>query len=74
MYPPPPPSSSSTTSSSFEEGAGDMVLVDLEGRMHRGRIGVADLAPKPLSCIVKHFLRDRDMLEDYHAALTTHNS
>jgi hypothetical protein len=44
----------------------DLILEDLNGTFHRVRIGVADLDPKPVSSIVKHFLRDRDMIKDFH--------
>lgn len=45
----------------------DLILQDLGGAFHRVRIGVADLDPKPVSCVAKHFLRDRDMLADWMA-------
>jgi len=41
------------------------IIHDLNERPHKIKIGVADLDPKPLSCIVKHYLRDNDMRQAY---------
>lgn len=58
-------SPTSPSISNYEES--DLILQDLHGTFHRVRIGVADLDPKPISCIVKHYLRDVDMLADFSA-------
>jgi len=52
-----------SSSAGYEES--DLILRDLNGNEHRVRLGVADLDPKPVSSIVKHFLRDREMVQDF---------
>lgn len=44
-------------------------LQDLDegGRSWAVRVGVADLDPKPLSCVVNHYLRDLEMLSQFAA-------
>jgi len=51
------------------EGDGDGsrkgTIQDLNGNQHRIKIGVADLDPKPVTSIARHYIRDVDMLEAY---------
>lgn len=43
----------------------DLLIGDLSGKSHRVRIGVADLDPKPVTTIVRHYLRDMEMIQAY---------
>ncbi|CAL8071798.1 unnamed protein product [Orchesella dallaii] len=43
----------------------DLLIDDLNKKTHRVRIGVADLDPKPVTTIVRHYLRDNEMLQAY---------
>lgn len=43
----------------------DLIVEDLMEKTHRVRIGVADLDPKPVTTIVRHYLRDNEMLQAY---------
>lgn len=45
----------------------DLLIKDLKEKTHRVRIGVADMDPKPVTTIVRHYLRDNEMLQAYGA-------
>lgn len=55
-------SSCSTDSNSKDT---DILLQDLFSKMYSVRIGVADLDPKPVTTIVRHYLRDNEMFQAY---------
>ncbi|CAG7729969.1 unnamed protein product [Allacma fusca] len=49
-----------------EVETGDSVLQDLYGGFHRSRVGIVDLDPKPISAIIKHHLREAEMIKAYN--------
>ena len=44
---------------------GGSILQDLQGRLHYSKVGIVDLDPKPLSALVKHYIREPEMLQAY---------